>query len=101
MSILFKLYYHSFAILLAGDVQSNTESSSSTDKGPSSTQRNDKKENDGNAKDTNENETPNTGEVKTTEKPNGNFQGTKILSNGMEARKGNLLHRHLSIYSIG
>ena len=88
--ILFELGYQSFVILFAGGEQSNPDSSSSNDEDIDDGKGNGEKENDGDAKDKNGNDKENKEEVKTTEKPNGNFLGTKLLSNGMEARKGKI-----------
>ena len=80
--------------VLGDDLQSSTEGSSSEnndensniEQGNSDGNTIDEIENNDNV----ENE-PEVKQIKTTEKPNSDFEGTKVLPNGMEARKGNEL----------
>ena len=80
--------------VLGDDLQSNTVGISSENNDENSNSEQGNNNGDTNNEIHNNNNVENEPEVeqtKTTERPNSDFEGTKVLPNGMEARKGNEL----------
>ena len=83
-SSIFQVLGDDLQLSTEGSSSENNDENSNIEQGNSNGDTNDGIEDN----DKVENE-PEVEQAKTTEKPNSDFEGTKVLPNGMEARKGN------------